>query len=68
LPITKPTSVATLRAKPSPLPSANNFKVTSKEPVKVIAKPAGSSAGFGINNVKPGQKIKVTIKTGGTTK
>jgi hypothetical protein len=36
--------------------------------VKVVPKPSGSSAGVGINNLKPGQKIKVTIKTGGTKK
>jgi cold shock CspA family protein len=64
----KRTSKATPKAKPSPLPKANNFKVTSKAPVKVVPKPSGSSAGFGINNLKPGQKIKVTIKTGGTRK
>jgi cold shock CspA family protein len=68
LPSTKPTKKADPKVKPSPLPSINNFKVTTKAPVKVAPKPSGSSAGIGIKNLKPGQKIKVTIKTGGTKK
>jgi len=68
LPSTQPTKTAGPQAKPSPLPSINNFKVTTKGPVTVAPKPSGSSAGVGIKNLKPGQKIKVTIKTGGTKK
>jgi cold shock CspA family protein len=63
---TKASPKATTKA--SPKPSAGGFKTTSKAPVKVVPKPSGSSAGVGINNLKPGQKIKVTIKTGGTKK
>jgi hypothetical protein len=55
-------------AKETQIPSKNNFKVTTKDPVKVVPKPTGSSAGFGLSNLKPGQKIKVTVKTGGTKK
>ena len=62
----KATPKSTTKAKP--LPAKNNFKVTTKEPVKVDPKPSGNGAGFGIKNLKPGQKIKVTIKTGGTQK
>jgi hypothetical protein len=74
LPSAKATPKTTSKASPkattkaSPKPSAGGFKTTSKAPVKVVPKPSGSSAGVGINNLKPGQKIKVTIKTGGTTK
>jgi hypothetical protein len=65
-----PTPTASPKATPKPktLPAKNNFKVTTKEPVKVDPKPSGNGAGFGIKNLKPGQKIKVTIKTGGTQK
>jgi hypothetical protein len=53
---------------PRPLPAENSFKVTTKNPVKVEPKPSGSSAAIGITNLKPDQKIKVTVKTGGTTR
>jgi hypothetical protein len=33
-----------------------------------VPSPSGSKASIGFNNLKPGQKIKVTVKTGGTTK
>ena len=49
-------------------PGAASATPRSDAPVKVVPKPSGSSAGVGINNLKPGQKIKVTIKTGGTKK
>jgi uncharacterized repeat protein (TIGR02543 family) len=52
----KPTAKATPKAKPS------------KSPVAIVPKPSGKSAKVGITNLKPGQKIKVTVKTGGTTK
>jgi hypothetical protein len=54
--------------KPSSKPSQNTFKVTTKEPVKVVPSPSGSKAAVGITNLKPGQKIRVTVKTGGTQK
>jgi hypothetical protein len=66
--IPTPTASPKATPKPKPLPAKNNFKVTTKEPVKVDPKPSGNGAGFGIKNLKPGQKIKVTIKTGGTQK
>lgn len=61
-----PTKTST-KATPKPTPR-QTFKTTSKKPVSVIPKPSGNSAGFGMTNLKPGQKIKVTIKTGGTKK
>ena len=62
----KPTSKATV--KPTPKPSKSGFNVTTKNPVKVVPKPSGSKAKVGIENLKPGQKIKVTVKSGGTKK
>jgi hypothetical protein len=63
----RPSTKATITPKPSAKPSATP-KATSKAPIKIVPKPSGSSAKFGINNLKPGQKIKVTVKTGGTEK
>jgi hypothetical protein len=62
--------IATPKASPKPTPKAspNTFKVTTKEPVKVVPTPSGSKAAVGITNLKPGQKIKVTVKTGGKQK
>jgi hypothetical protein len=54
--------------KPSPKASSNTFKVTTNQPVKVVPTPSGSNAAVGITNLKPGQKIKVTVNTGGTKK
>ena len=55
-------------AKATPLPTKNDFKVTTKNPLKVIPKPSGNKAKVDVQNLKPGQKIKVTVKTGGTKK
>jgi hypothetical protein len=33
-----------------------------------VPKPSGTNAKVGIENLKPGQKIKVTVKSGGTKK
>ena len=65
---TKPTPKAPINVKATPKPSVSGSKSSAKAPLKVVPKPSGSSAGIGINNLKPGQKIKVTIKTGGTKK
>jgi cold shock CspA family protein len=55
--------------RPTVKPSTNSTpKPKNTEPVKIVPKPSGSSANFGINNLKPGQKIKVTVKTGGNKK
>jgi hypothetical protein len=64
-PSAKPTSRASIppRANPSVKPSNK-----STSPVKVVPKPSGSSADIGISNLKPGQKIKITVKSGGTKK
>jgi transglutaminase/protease-like cytokinesis protein 3 len=63
-----PTVKASSQATSKPVAPKNNFKVTTKEPVKVQPKPSGSKASVGVSNLKPGQKIKVTVKTGGTKK
>ncbi|CAN2230032.1 Listeria/Bacterioides repeat [Candidatus Nanopelagicaceae bacterium] len=55
-------------AKATPLPTKNDFKVTTKNPLKVIPKPSGNKAKVDVQNLKPGQKIKVTVKSGGTKK
>jgi hypothetical protein len=62
-----PTPKATPKSTTSNAPKSN-FKVTTKDPVKVVPKPSGAKANVGISNLKPGQKIKVTVKTGGTKK
>ncbi len=74
----QPSAKATSKPKPGTTPKATpkaTAKATpkaspkeSKAPIKIVPKPSGSSAKFGINNLKPGQKIKVTVKTGGTEK
>jgi hypothetical protein len=62
------------KARPSPTPSPKAtvakkpFTVTNNEPPKAVPSPSGSKASVNFNNLKPGQKIKVTVKTGGTTK
>jgi cold shock CspA family protein len=69
-----PTSKATTKPKPGVTPKATSKATSSakpeksKAPIKIVPKPSGSSAKFGINNLKPGQKIKVTVKTGGKEK
>jgi cold shock CspA family protein len=68
VPSPAPSVKASSKATPKPNSSKNNFKVTTKEPVKVVPKPSGSKANVGVSNLKPGQKIKVTVKTGGKKK
>jgi uncharacterized repeat protein (TIGR02543 family) len=62
-----PSKNATSKATPKPAPK-KTFTTTNKKPVSVIPKPSGNTAGFGVTNLKPGQKIKVTVKTGGNKK
>jgi hypothetical protein len=59
-----PTSAATTK----PKVVKNQFKVTKNEAPNAVPSPSGSKASVGFNNLKPGQKIKVTVKTGGTKK
>ena len=63
-----PSPKTTSKATPKPVAPKNGFKTTTKAPVKVVPKPSGTKAAVGIENLKPGQKIKVTVKTGGTNK
>jgi hypothetical protein len=68
VPSPAPSAESSSKATPKPTSNKNGFKVTTKEPVKVVPKPSGSKANVGVSNLKPGQKIKVTVKTGGTKK
>jgi cold shock CspA family protein len=61
------TKKATTKATPKPAPKKSST-TKNKKPVSVVPKPSGNSAGFGVTNLKPGQKIKVTVKTGGNKK
>jgi hypothetical protein len=65
-PTAKPSTKAsaTPSTKPSPKPTQKSTP-KSKKPVQIKPSPSGSSAKFNIDNLKPGQKIKVTVKTGG---
>ena len=67
-PTPKPSVKPSVTPMPKPSTSKNNFKVTNNDPVKVVPTPSGSKAAVGITNLKPGQKIKVTVKTGGKQK
>jgi hypothetical protein len=67
-PSTKPTPKASSKSSPQPTKKPTPSVKTTQKPLSIVPKPSGSSANFGINNLKPGQKIKVTVKTGGTKK
>jgi len=60
----KPSSTATTK----PNVVKNKFKVTKNAPPNAVPTASGAKASVGFNNLKPGQKIKVTVKTGGTKK
>ena len=55
-PTTKPTSKPTTKPTPKPSPT--------KKAVTIVPKPEKSGTKVGIQNLKPGQKVKVTIKSG----
>lgn len=67
-----PNSKATSKPKATPKetskPESTSKAKPKKTPVAIVPKPSGKSAKVGITNLKPGQKIKVTVKTGGTKK
>jgi hypothetical protein len=67
-PSAKPTPKASSKSSPKPTSKPSPSQKVSKKPLSIVPKPSGSSAQVGINNLKPGQKIKVTVKTGGTKK
>ena len=58
LPTTKPKPKVTTTAKPKPKPTP------TKKAVKIVPKPSKTGTKVGIQNLKPGQKVKVTIKSG----
>jgi cold shock CspA family protein len=50
----KPTAKPTVKPTPKP----------TKKPVTIVPKPSETGTKVGIQNLKPGQKVKVTIKSG----
>ena len=56
LPTATPKPSVTTTAKPKPKPT--------KKAVTIVPKPEQSGTKVGIQNLKPGQKVKVTIKSG----
>jgi uncharacterized repeat protein (TIGR02543 family) len=56
LPTATPKPTVTTTAKPKPKPT--------KKPVTIVPKPSQTGTKLGIQNLKPGQKVKVTIKSG----
>jgi cold shock CspA family protein len=52
------TSKATATKKPTPTPTP------TKKSVTIVPKPSESGTKIGVQNLKPGQKVKVTIKSG----
>jgi hypothetical protein len=55
-----PTATPTVKptTKPTPKPSP------TKKAVTIVPKPEKSGTKVGVGNLKPGQKVKVTIKSG----
>jgi predicted DNA-binding antitoxin AbrB/MazE fold protein len=48
-------------------PAKNSKKPTpkpTKKPVTIVPKPSQTGTKIGVQNLKPGQKVKVTIKSG----
>jgi cold shock CspA family protein len=56
LPTATPKPTVTTTAQPTPKPT--------KKPVTIVPKPSQTGTKLGIQNLKPGQKVKVTIKSG----
>jgi hypothetical protein len=50
----KPTLATTAKPKPKP----------TKNAVTIVPKPSQTGTKIGVQNLKPGQKVKVTIKSG----
>jgi cold shock CspA family protein len=50
----KPTAKPTVKSTPKP----------TKKPVTIVPKPSETGTKIGVQNLKPGQKVKVTIKSG----
>jgi cold shock CspA family protein len=55
-PTATPKPTVTKTAKPKPKPT--------KKPVTIVPKPSQTGTKVGVGNLKPGQKVKVTIKSG----
>ena len=54
----KPTVKPTVKPTPKPTPKP------TKKPVTIVPKPSETGTKIGVQNLKPGQKVKVTIKSG----
>jgi cold shock CspA family protein len=54
--------------KPTPTPKATATKKPTPKPTKksvtIVPKPSQTGTKIGVQNLKPGQKVKVTIKSG----
>ena len=53
-----PTAKPTVKPTPKPTPKP------TKKAVTIVPKPSQSGTKVGVGNLKPGQKVKVTIKSG----
>ena len=50
--------------KPTAKPTVKPTPKQTKKPVTIVPKPSETGTKVGIQNLKPGQKVKVTIKSG----
>jgi hypothetical protein len=62
--ITDLSKLATAKPKPSVTTTAKPKPTPTKKAVKIVPKPSQTGTKVGIQNLKPGQKVKVTIKSG----
>jgi hypothetical protein len=53
----------TLR-QPTPKPTPTPTPKPKKKPVTIVPTPSKNGTKIGVQNLKPGQKVKVTIKSG----
>jgi hypothetical protein len=49
---------------PTSKPTVKPTLKPTKKPVTIVPKPSESGTKIGVQNLKPGQKVKVTIKSG----
>ena len=71
MPSPKPTVKPTPRTSGQPKPNSNTSNQPAPKksaPLEIKPKTTGPKAKFDVKNLKPGQKIKVTVKTGGNTR
>ena len=71
MPSPQPTVKPTPRTSGQPKPNSNTSNQPAPKksaPLEIKPKTTGPKAKFDVKNLKPGQKIKVTVKTGGNTR